>query len=135
MIRRPPRSTLFPYTTLFRSLLSAHSFSMPLTTVSSVAGRWLRPPPRRSRAIRPSAWGVAEFAAPEERGDRAAEVVEPHGLHEVSGEAVHLHRRVASGKGGHRDGGDRAARLVRARAQPLEELRPRAIGQHEIADD
>src|SRR5438445_249984 len=93
------------------------------------------PPPRRSRAIRPSAWGVAEFAAPEERGDRAAEVVEPHGLHEVSGEAVHLHRRVASGKGGHRDGGDRAARLVRARAQPLEELRPRAIGQHEIADD
>src|SRR2546422_7402169 len=25
MIRRPPRSTLFPYTTLFRSLLRAHS--------------------------------------------------------------------------------------------------------------
>src|SRR2546429_6350325 len=24
MIRRPPRSTLFPYTTLFRSLLAAH---------------------------------------------------------------------------------------------------------------
>src|SRR5260221_3896864 len=24
MIRRPPRSTLFPYTTLFRSLLSTH---------------------------------------------------------------------------------------------------------------
>src|SRR5260370_5985444 len=24
MIRRPPRSTLFPYTTLFRSLTSAH---------------------------------------------------------------------------------------------------------------
>src|SRR5256885_7833353 len=29
MIRRPPRSTLFPYTTLFRSLLSAHSNSLP----------------------------------------------------------------------------------------------------------
>src|SRR5258708_12152572 len=27
MIRRPPRSTLFPYTTLFRSLLSFQSFS------------------------------------------------------------------------------------------------------------
>src|SRR5438445_7296692 len=26
MIRRPPRSTLFPYTTLFRSLLSALAF-------------------------------------------------------------------------------------------------------------
>src|SRR2546422_7955689 len=25
MIRRPPRSTLFPYTTLFRSLVRAHS--------------------------------------------------------------------------------------------------------------
>src|SRR2546430_12996962 len=27
MIRRPPRSTLFPYTTLFRSLLTATLFS------------------------------------------------------------------------------------------------------------
>src|SRR5256885_12242031 len=27
MIRRPPRSTLFPYTTLFRSLPLAHSFA------------------------------------------------------------------------------------------------------------
>src|SRR2546430_10317558 len=27
MIRRPPRSTLFPYTTLFRSLLASVSFS------------------------------------------------------------------------------------------------------------
>src|SRR5258708_24610172 len=26
MIRRPPRSTLFPYTTLFRSLLHGHYF-------------------------------------------------------------------------------------------------------------
>src|SRR5687767_15624292 len=26
MIRRPPRSTLFPYTTLFRSPASAHAF-------------------------------------------------------------------------------------------------------------
>src|SRR2546427_8593855 len=26
MIRRPPRSTLFPYTTLFRSLLILHGF-------------------------------------------------------------------------------------------------------------
>src|SRR5260370_23480939 len=28
MIRRPPRSTLFPYTTLFRSALSASSISV-----------------------------------------------------------------------------------------------------------
>src|SRR6185503_20559211 len=29
MIRRPPRSTLFPYTTLFRSLRAAGSFGDP----------------------------------------------------------------------------------------------------------
>src|SRR5260221_4208057 len=29
MIRRPPRSTLFPYTTLFRSLLSAFLITVP----------------------------------------------------------------------------------------------------------
>src|SRR2546430_12767954 len=29
MIRRPPRSTLFPYTTLFRSLGSAMSLNLP----------------------------------------------------------------------------------------------------------
>src|SRR5256885_6365512 len=28
MIRRPPRSTLFPYTTLFRSLLEPHSIAI-----------------------------------------------------------------------------------------------------------
>src|SRR5574341_2156523 len=30
MIRRPPRSTLFPYTTLFRSAASASKFARPL---------------------------------------------------------------------------------------------------------
>src|SRR5260370_1018439 len=29
MIRRPPRSTLFPYTTLFRSFTSGHAFLAP----------------------------------------------------------------------------------------------------------
>src|SRR2546426_9847497 len=32
MIRRPPRSTLFPYTTLFRSALTAVGMSAPLIT-------------------------------------------------------------------------------------------------------
>src|SRR2546425_9789247 len=35
MIRRPPRSTLFPYTTLFRSFLVSH-FSMMAQTERSV---------------------------------------------------------------------------------------------------
>src|SRR3712207_7313163 len=29
MIRRPPRSTLFPYTTLFRSVLAGRMFAVP----------------------------------------------------------------------------------------------------------
>src|SRR5260221_7295357 len=29
MIRRPPRSTLFPYTTLFRSILAVHGGGQP----------------------------------------------------------------------------------------------------------
>src|SRR3989454_9199369 len=34
MIRRPPRSTLFPYTTLFRSQLSAAPLSMPVLVLT-----------------------------------------------------------------------------------------------------
>src|SRR5687768_18614159 len=42
MIRRPPRSTLFPYTTLFRSL-SRNAGVPPAEPAAS-------PPPRRSRS-------------------------------------------------------------------------------------
>src|SRR2546427_3465835 len=38
MIRRPPRSTLFPYTTLFRS----RAFSRPVRRVPCVRRRWWR---------------------------------------------------------------------------------------------
>src|SRR3989442_9569908 len=40
MIRRPPRSTLFPYTTLFRSILAAHvavDRGAPVTAVPRAA--------------------------------------------------------------------------------------------------
>src|SRR5258708_15512556 len=33
MIRRPPRSTLFPYTTLFRSVFAEYDLSLPLQFV------------------------------------------------------------------------------------------------------
>src|SRR5436309_9611658 len=39
MIRRPPRSTLFPYTTLFRSITSDQGHLPLLTPMSEVAGR------------------------------------------------------------------------------------------------
>src|SRR5258707_10505754 len=56
MIRRPPRSTLFPYTTLFRSL---HQVSL----VATAAGRL-----RRISAIRPANHDRGRLAsAPENR--------------------------------------------------------------------
>src|SRR5258707_9806496 len=35
MIRRPPRSTLFPYTTLFRSLSQSAAVALPLALAST----------------------------------------------------------------------------------------------------
>src|SRR3989442_15091551 len=60
MIRRPPRSTLFPYTTLFRSFgTDAHP---PLCK-------------RRTRNIQMGPWDVVhEFFQNERRGDGAAVV-------------------------------------------------------------
>src|SRR2546422_2337986 len=42
MIRRPPRSTLFPYTTLFRSLLVAPQIAPALKRTQDVTRRTLR---------------------------------------------------------------------------------------------
>src|SRR3712207_7955152 len=42
MIRRPPRSTLFPYTTLFRSSISAPP-TRPTDTAATASWRGLRP--------------------------------------------------------------------------------------------
>src|SRR3989449_4862019 len=44
MIRRPPRSTLFPYTTLFRSYRSkSRTERMPTILPSSVTAKWRMP--------------------------------------------------------------------------------------------
>src|SRR2546430_13087446 len=55
MIRRPPRSTLFPYTTLFRSRM-AHGLSR------RALDRGGKPLPFGSRAFRPPAAGAAPAA-------------------------------------------------------------------------
>src|SRR2546429_4343003 len=53
MIRRPPRSTLFPYTTLFRSQWGAvHSPVLRSRPARGCAAS--RPPPRRERRDRKS---------------------------------------------------------------------------------
>src|SRR2546429_5276785 len=44
MIRRPPRSTLFPYTTLFRSAASSPAVTAsPEKHVSTISSNWLAP--------------------------------------------------------------------------------------------
>src|SRR5256885_7573312 len=40
MIRRPPRSTLFPYTTLFRSVCGVASTPAPSCSTSACARAW-----------------------------------------------------------------------------------------------
>src|SRR5689334_14429710 len=40
MVRRPPRSTLFPYTTLFRSCLGLRMFRPPLRAVVETEQGW-----------------------------------------------------------------------------------------------
>src|SRR2546429_7104942 len=39
MIRRPPRSTLFPYTTLFRSFVLHDMFAVPFDDIALIVGR------------------------------------------------------------------------------------------------
>src|SRR3712207_9461358 len=67
MIRRPPRSTLFPYTTLFRSRPRRRT----PRTLGGYGGARVRPP--RRLAVRTLGW-VAErriqSAAPRAAGDR-----------------------------------------------------------------
>src|SRR5437868_9273079 len=53
MIRRPPRSTLFPYTTLFRSPVG--------TAAASWGTRWCAAVPARSRARRRSEEHTSEL--------------------------------------------------------------------------
>src|SRR5688572_32495778 len=45
MIRRPPTSTLFPYTTLFRSNLMGAASPAPVMSGSGVRARAAAPPP------------------------------------------------------------------------------------------
>src|SRR2546430_9995687 len=61
MIRRPPRSTLFPYTTLFRSLLMA--VAAPLLALSRPLGTFLHAFPRPWRIVLVTAAQRRIFAA------------------------------------------------------------------------
>src|SRR2546427_5648059 len=58
MIRRPPRSTLFPYTTLFRSRCCAVRWRRPASARSR--DRWPAPGPSRCAHCRPRTAGRSE---------------------------------------------------------------------------
>src|SRR5256885_16755862 len=91
MIRRPPRSTLFPYTTLFRSHRAAHGLRPVIEMRDAaqrgfdaadddrhVADRLARAPRVDDhRAVRPltrgSAWGIGMVAAHTAMGGVAVE--------------------------------------------------------------
>src|SRR2546422_7086404 len=68
MIRRPPRSTLFPYTTLFRSIIRSASPSVPpviretLKRASPAAPRRTR---RETRRATPSRASTAPYRSEE----------------------------------------------------------------------
>src|SRR3712207_7844021 len=53
MIRRPPRSTLFPYTTLFRSLMKALWDSLPTARQGAYAASAADLAPMLVEAVRP----------------------------------------------------------------------------------
>src|SRR3712207_7460642 len=59
MIRRPPRSTLFPYTTLFRSAEPGHSAPRPL--LFPLSGRTIDH--SRGKATRDAQWSEKRHSA------------------------------------------------------------------------
>src|SRR2546425_12323238 len=62
MIRRPPRSTLFPYTTLFRSCTTRRSFAWSAGTRSSTSSR--KSVPRSASCSTPGRSCTAPVKAP-----------------------------------------------------------------------
>src|SRR3712207_6899273 len=69
MIRRPPRSTLFPYTTLFRSQFSAHPWKLaPEVTLEEM--RSFAASPSFDELLRQLAYGETQQGAPDRKSTR-----------------------------------------------------------------
>src|SRR2546422_321213 len=95
MIRRPPRSTLFPYTTLFRSREIGEPFGEGSEDLgdSVESARWRSPREGRRRSASPCKAVVA-------RAELATSSVPPNSLVEVSSESAQ-HFRSESWTGEH----------------------------------
>src|SRR2546422_3867660 len=63
MIRRPPRSTLFPYTTLFRSPAKAGAMSSQQAHITALDGTV------RVKKANSNSWVTADYNVPLEKGD------------------------------------------------------------------
>src|SRR5258708_20899434 len=110
MIRRPPRSTLFPYTTLFRSMLAREALGDELVREHLAGGI-----DRRARAMH----ARRAFRVP--RRAVGAHALHPHRLAGRFREECRIERRVAAilapvgARSGHPD---RSHLLRRSPAQP-----------------
>src|SRR3989454_3293588 len=81
MIRRPPRSTLFPYTTLFRSLTAAAPEIHGLAGARAAGlghPRVAAKPGERIRFVPDPFEGMVAHVGELERGDAAGRVTRPH---------------------------------------------------------
>src|SRR3989454_9753197 len=77
MIRRPPRSTLFPYTTLFRSVVTLHGMDVVLLERSAAARLLARRVLRGAAAVTAVSSDLADRAARAANLDRERIVVQP----------------------------------------------------------
>src|SRR2546426_8272601 len=68
MIRRPPRSTLFPYTTLFRSDIVHEAISFDVLA-ADVFGTGQLPPPAAGPIYWPARWTLAPGGSVESRSE------------------------------------------------------------------
>src|SRR3712207_8888953 len=69
MIRRPPRSTLFPYTTLFRSHPKANGYQALHVTLMSKQGQWIEVQIRSDRMDEVAEQGFAAHWKYKEGGE------------------------------------------------------------------
>src|SRR5258708_17658046 len=65
MIRRPPRSTLFPYTTLFRSISGTKEAARRVTTVALISSAGILRQHRQGRVSRRSEEHTSELQSPD----------------------------------------------------------------------
>src|SRR5687768_17863661 len=70
MIRRPPRSTLFPYTTLFRSWMGVSAPTVTVTLQRLARDGWLRIGSDRSVSLTPKGDTLASASVRVHRLDR-----------------------------------------------------------------